>query len=487
MRGLELLRRADVVVFDALANPLLLRETRPDTECIPVRPRDMAEKMSQQQINELLVRKALDGKFVVRLKGGDPYLFGRGAEEAAYIGSRGIACEVVPGVTAGIAVPMAAGIPMTRRDVASTVTFVTGHEDPSKEQPGVDYRAVADLIRCGGSACFYMAAERTGAIAERLQCHGLNPDTPVAAVQWGFTPRQLSIRTTLGAVTGDFERAGLGPPMIMVIGPVAAVEEPGLDFYTNRPLFGRRIIITRTRHQASDLRRLLSEFGAEVLEAPTIELVEPADMGPVDKAIRELDRFDWLVLTSVNGVEALADRMDGLGLDGRHLSGVLVAAIGDATEAALKERLALRADLVPPDYVSESLAEQLIRRGVSGKSILMCRADIARPQLRVMLGQAGAAVTDLAIYESRLTESLDEEVLAALRDADVDWITFTSSSTVKNMVELLGPERELLRGVRIASIGPITSDTVRELGFKVAAEARPSNLQGLVEAIVAAS
>ena len=486
VRGLDMLRRADVVVYDDLANPRLLLKTRPGCEQIPIRPAKQA-RLGQDRINALLVDRAEQGNFVVRLKGGDPYLFGRGAEEVSHVASRGIACEVVPGVTAGIAAPTAAGIPITRRDLASTVTFVTGHEDPAKREPSVDYRGLASLIASGGSVCFYMAMARLSTIAKRLCDHGLKADTAVAVVQWGFTPRQRSVRTTLSAVGDVADRAGLTSPAIIVVGPVAAAANPGLDFYTSRPMFGRRIVITRTRRQASELGDVLHDFGAEVLEAPTIELHEPDNWRRIDEAIRQINQFDWLVLTSVNGVEALARRLEHLALDSRNLAGVHIAVIGDATEHVLKDRLGIVADLVPPSYVGESLAEQLTtRHNVSGKRILMLRADIARTTLHDMLTDAGARITELAIYETRLATSLPDDVVTALRDGTVDWITFTSSSTARNMIELLGPQRDLLERVKTASIGPITSATLRELGCAVDVEAHTSNIRGLVDAMVAA-
>ena len=487
VRGLELLRSADVVIYDSLANPRLRQEAPPDAQHVPVGARGDATKLSQDEINELMLQGARQGKHVVRLKGGDPYLFGRGGEEAEFLGQHGIACEVVPGVTAGIAAPMAAGLPITRRDLASTVTFVTGHEDASKEQAAVDYEALAALIRRGGSVCFYMAMARLGAIARHLQATQLGPDTPVAIVQWGFTPRQRSIRTTLARAESDTADLNLGSPAIVVVGQVAAIDGPGLDFYTRRPLFGRRIVITRTRQQASRLRVMLAEIGADVLEAPTIELVPPSDWTSVDQWIARMDQFDWLLLTSVNGVLALADRLNYLGLDSRHLASVKIGVIGDATEATVYRHLGIRADLVPPHYVSESLAKTLItNHDVRKKRILMLRADLARTDLRRLLTEAGASVTDVTIYETKRPGKLPDDVINALRQGEAHWITFTSSSTAQNMASLLAGETGLLDRVRIASIGPITSRTIRGLGWPVAVEAVPSNLEGLVEAILKA-
>lgn len=485
--GLERLRSAQVVVYDALVNPLLLEEAPAQAQRIDVGKRGGCHKLSQDQINELLLAKAREGKFVVRLKGGDPYLFGRGAEEVSYLARHGIACEVIPGVTSGLAAPAAAGIPVTHRQLASTVTLVTGHEDPTKPASAVDYAALARLAAAGGTLCLYMGAGRLRAITEALIAQGLAPDTPAAVVQWGTLPGQRSVRERLGGLADAVEQAGLGSPAIIVVGAVAGIDEPGLDFFTRRPLFGRRVLITRTRQQASLLRQQLAELGAHVLEAPTIEIVPPERWDEVDRTIRDIARYDWLVLTSINGAAALAERMSALGLDARHLAGVRVAAIGQPTAQAIRQHLGINADLVPTQFVAESLAGELIaQQDMQGKRVLLLRADIARPALPELLTQAGAQVTDLAIYQTRLARELPVDVLEALWQRQVEWVTFTSSSTARNLVQLLGEEANLLESVKIASIGPITSRTVRELGYAVAAEAKRSDIDGLVEAIVEA-
>ena len=488
VRGLEVLKKAQVVAYDALVDKQLLDEALPDSQQIDVGKRARAHRLTQDQTNALLAEKALEGNVVVRLKGGDPYLFGRGAEEVQYLAQRGIACEVVPGVTAGIAAPMTAGIPVTHRELASTVTFVTGHEDPTKSQSAIDYSALAALVDAGGTICFYMGVGRLTEICGVLARHGLKDSLPVAIVEWGTTPKQRSVRTNLSDAPKDAAWSQIKAPAIIVVGPVAGIQGPGLDFFTDRPLFGRRVVITRTRHQASQLRRLLDEQGALTLEAPTIELEPPQDWSAVDHAIQQVGQYDWLVLTSVNGVEALRGRLEYLGLDSRHLGRdgrLKVAAIGDATAAALRDLLHLRADLVPTRFVAESLAGQLIaEHGVAGKRLLLLRADIARPALPKLLRQAGAEVEELVVYHTRIPQCLPEEVLACLREGQVDWVTFTSSSTVKNMIELLRDDQALLKKVRVASIGPITSQTLRDHGLEPAVEAQISTISGLVEAMV---
>ena len=492
-RGLELLRRADVVIYDALANPKLLDEAPPQSEKIDVGKRAGRHRLSQEKINELLVQKAKQttgpnaktaSLLVVRLKGGDPYLFGRGAEEVAYLGRHNVRCEVVPGVTAGIAAPATGGIPVTHRQMASTVTFVTGHEDPTKAESSVDYAALAALLRCGGTICFYMGVGRLEAISQALQCHGCEPTTPLAIVQDGTLPTQRVLRTTLGKVTEDRASAAIAAPAIVVAGQVARIDEPGLDAFMRRPLFGSQVVVTRTRQQASELSSKLAELGANVLEAPTIELAEPVDWAPVDRAIKQIKDFDWLVLTSVNGVAALSRRLDVLKLDARHLAGLLIAVIGDATAKAVRTDLGIAADLMPEHFVAEALAKQLIAQGVAKKKLLLLRADIARPALPKLLGDAGAEVLELAIYETQLAPALPDTVMEGLQAGRIDWVTFTSSSTARNFVELLGAKRAVLGSIKTASIGPITSKTMRELGLEVTVEATTSNIDGLVEAMV---
>ncbi len=485
--GLDRLRRAEVVVYDALANPALLDEAPAAAERIDAGKRARRHRLTQDETNALLVDLAQKGRFVVRLKGGDPYLFGRGAEEAAYLGRHGVSVEVIPGVTSGIAAPALAGIPVTHRAMASTVTFVTGHEDPTKGASAIDYAALAGLIAGGGTACFYMGVGRLGSIVHELISRGLSAETPAAVVQWGTTPRQRQTRGTLASIVADVEREGLGPPAIVVVGQVAGIAEPGLNGFTERPLFGRTVMITRTRRQASGLRRRLEELGAEVLEAPTIELVPPASWEEVDAALLRVREFDWIVLTSENGVDALADRLDALGLDGRHLGATRLAAVGDATAEALSRRLALKADFVPSEFVGESLARELIaQHGARGRRFLLLRADIARPALPEALIKAGGEVTEVTAYQTRVAEALPGSMLEALRGRRVGWVTFTSASTVRNLLQMLGPERELLGSVRLASIGPVTSAALRNAGLEPTVEAATAGVDNLVAAIVAA-
>ncbi|MEX2214101.1 MAG: uroporphyrinogen-III C-methyltransferase [Phycisphaeraceae bacterium] len=486
-RGLELLRAADVVVHDALVLPALLAEAKPDAEVIDVGKRHSDHKLSQDQINALLAAKAGEGRFVVRLKGGDPFVFGRGAEEAQFLHAKGIAVEIVPGVTTGVAAPAMAGIPVTHRDHSSTVTFITGHEGEGEAtggRPRIDYAALGAMVNKGGTLCIYMGISRRGEIVPALLA-ALDGATPAAVVMWGATPRQRVLRTTLNNLLKDLEREGLWAPAIIVLGAVAAIDDIALSAYAARPLFGQRVVITRTRDQASVLRATLTALGAEVLEAPTIRIQPASDKvnTQIEQTLCAIEEYDWLVLTSANGVDAFAQRLDALKLDGRDLANLRIAAIGEATAARLMERLHLRADLVPEKFVAESLAEALIKDTEPGGRFLLLRADIARKALPDLLTQAGMIVDEFATYHTAPAESLPSPVIAALEEGKVDWITFTSSSTVRNLVNLLGPRREILRRVKLASIGPITTQTMRELGLKPAVEAKVSTIEGLVEAM----
>ncbi len=485
VRGLECIRIADVLVYDALANPALLDEAPPHAQKIDAGKRAKEHRLTQDQTNQLLADLALSGKFVVRLKGGDPYLFGRGAEEVEFLASKGVDCEVVPGITSGIAGPMAAGIPVTHRDHASTLTFVTGHEDPTKGASNIDYQALARMIAVGGTACLYMGVGRIGAISATLISYNLPSDTPVAVIQWGSTSKQRSIRTTLAQAEADIAAAGLGPPAMVVIGRVAAIDAPGLDFFTrHRPLLGQRILVTRTRQQASELKASLAALGADVLEAPTIQIQAPDAWDEIDQTVRDAKKFAWIVFTSANGVTAFAERLFASNLDARHLNGIKFACVGQQTADTCRALLSITPDLVPTRQVAESLAGDLIAsQDIKGKDILLFRADIARPGLPLLLAKAGAHVHEVVAYETKPADSLPDDVLKALREKALHWVTFTSASTAANLVTLLGNEKDLLTHVKIASIGPITSQEIRKLGFQVHLESTEASVQGLADAL----
>jgi uroporphyrinogen III methyltransferase/synthase len=491
VRGLKLLEKATVVVFDYLANPQLLRHC-PKAQTVYVGKQASQHAMSQEEINQLLVNLAKEGQRVVRLKGGDPFVFGRGGEECEALAAAGVKFEVVPGITAAIAGPAYAGIPVTHREMNSSFTLVTGHEkegdyrDPTEKAlaSSIDWGALAKLP----CIAFYMGVKALPVICKRLIEQGMDGGMPAACIQWGTTAKQRTVVGTVGDLAEKVSEAKLTPPAITIVGRVVSLRET-INWFETRPLFGETIVVTRTRQQASDLSEKLEELGARVIEAPTIEISPPKDWKVVDGALRAMGNFDWVIFTSANGVAHTKERLAAIGLDSRAFGGAKIAAVGEATAEAIGECLNLRVDLCPAAFVAEALGEELKRRGeVSGKRFLMLRADIARAVLAEQLQKAGAAeVADVAVYETKAVSSLPPAVNEALKERAVNWVTFTSSSTAKNFVKLLGKNYlEKLAGVGIASIGPITTATLKELGMAPTAVAEDANLDGLVEAISSA-
>jgi uroporphyrinogen III methyltransferase/synthase len=500
VRGAELLASADVVIYDALVNPALLRHC-PRAEKIFAGKQAAVHFMKQDEINALLIEHARAGKCVVRLKGGDPFVFGRGGEECEALAAEQLRFEVVPGITAAIAAPAYAGIPVTHRDFNSSFTFITGHEkeeeyreaDAKTRAPGagsdIDW-AVAAKLPC---LAFYMGVKSLPRICAKLIEHGMNADTPAATIYRGTTPRQRTVVGTIGNLPQRVAAAQIAPPAMTIIGQVVSLRDT-MNWFESRPLFGQTVVVTRTREQASDLTEQLAELGAHVIEAPTIEVVPSENSSEADAVLRGMDKraesFDWIIFTSQQGVSHAKRRLFELGLDVRVFGQAKIAAIGDATAKAIREQLGLRVDVCPEKFVAEALAEALIEVGkVTGKRFLLLRADIARPILRERLEQAGATeVRDVAIYETRLAGSLPAELLQALDARQVNWVTFTSSSTAKNFLALLGDDyRRRLEGVHLASIGPITTNALRESGLEPTVQAETYNIAGLLEAIIKGS
>jgi uroporphyrinogen III methyltransferase/synthase len=493
VRGRTLLDQADVVIYDYLSNPRLLSYC-PQAETIYVGKKAAAHSMSQDQINALLVEKARAGKRVVRLKGGDPFVFGRGGEECEALAQAGIQFEVVPGITAAIAGPAYAGIPVTHRDFNSSFTLITGHEkeeeykesesrarDAAVGSSDLDWASIAKLP----CIAFYMGVKALPRICEKLIAHGTSPDTPAATIQWATTPKQRTVVGTLRDIVQRVTEAKIGAPAITIIGRVVEMRQT-INWFESRPLFGQTVVVTRTRQQASDLSMQLEALGARVIEAPTIELVAPKDFTEADHAIAAAAHFDWIIFTSANGVRFTRARLDAMERDVRIFGDADIAAIGDATADAIRRELALHVNLCPDEFVAEALVHALEGRGqIAGHKFLLLRADIARPILRKQLKAKGAAdVRDVAIYETQRAEKLPDELLAALDAGEVNWITFTSSSTVKNFVELLGDRATKLKNVKLASIGPITSQTLCEVGLNPTVEASTYNIDGLLESLV---
>jgi uroporphyrinogen III methyltransferase / synthase len=482
VKGVRCMREADAVVYDRLAPEALLKYARPEAEKIYVGKRPGNPTMSQEEINDLLVELGRIGKTVVRLKGGDPYIFGRGGEEALALIEAGLPFAVVPGVTSGVAAPAYAGIPVTHRHISTSVAFVTGHEDPTKGRTDVDWDKLANSAE---TLVLYMGVGRLAEISAGLIRAGRTPNTPVACVRWGTVPKQRTVTGTLEDIADRVAEAGLKPPAIIVVGEVVALREAGLDWYERRPLFGRRVVVTRARSQAGELSAELERLGAEVYEFPTIEIVPPEDFGPLEDAIRELDSFDWLVYTSVNGVEAFMERLRHHGFDLRAVPrGAKVAAIGPATAERL-EKVGLRVDVVPGEYRAEALIDALGTGSLAGQRVLIPRARVAREILPEKLREAGAEVVVPPAYESVPSSEGREELSLRLQAGEVDCVTFTASSTVENFVGAFGEEEaaRLLSGTRVACIGPITADTARKRGLRVDAGADEYTIPGLVEAV----
>ena len=437
----------------------------------------------QEEINALLVELGRVGKTVVRLKGGDPYVFGRGGEEALALTEAGLPFEVVPGVTSGTAAPAYAGIPVTHRGISTSVAFVTGHEDPAKDRPDVDW---ARLANGADTLVLYMGVGRLREISFELISAGRSPETPVAVIRWGTLPEQRTVKGTLEDIADRVAEANLRPPAITVVGDVVSLRGAGLDWYERRQLFGRRVVVTRARAQAGELSEKLERLGAEVLEFPTIEVRPPGDFGPLDEAVADLDSFDWVIFTSVNGVDAFLDRLAHHGLDLRAVPrGAKIAAIGPATAQRLRQA-GLRVDVVPEEFRAEALIEAIAGDSLAGRRVLIPRARVAREVLPDRLREAGAEVVVPPAYVTVPSSEGKDELAKELDAGRVDCVTFTASSTVENFVGAFGAKEaaRLLSATRVACIGPITADAARGCGIRVDAEAREYTMAGLIAAVV---
>lgn len=481
VKGKECIQTADVIIYDYLASPALLKYARKSAELIYVGKKGGDHTLSQDQINDLIVEKAKTGATVTRLKGGDPFIFGRGGEEAEVLFKAGLSFEIVPGVTSAIAAPAYAGIPLTHRKLSSTVAFVTGHEDPKKEETRVNWPALATGI---GTLVFFMGVKNLPLITHQLMTHGKPPDTPVALIRWGTTPSQITVSGTLDTIVAKVRAARLKAPALIVVGDVVNLR-PILKWFEKRPLLGKRIVVTRARQQASDLVKRLSDLGAECLEFPTIAIIPPRDPEPLNQAVANLSIYDWIVFTSVNGVTHFFEQLFAAGRDVRALSHKQTAAIGPATAEQLRA-FGLTSDIVPETYRAESVVAAFKELDLKGKKILLPRAREARPVLPVELTKMGAEVDEIAAYETLTVTENADDLIRALADKGVDLITFTSSSTVKNFKALLPSDnfQKLMQGVIIASIGPITTDTAKKLDFDVHISAEPYTIPALVDAIV---
>jgi uroporphyrinogen III methyltransferase/synthase len=472
-KGRQLLAAANSILYDNLANEHLLKLAPKDCERIYVGKKKSVHAFQQEEICAMMIDRARQGLTVVRLKGGDPFIFGRGGEEVEALAEAGIPFEVVPGVTSPLGIAAYSGIPLTHRAHNKVLTFVTGHD-----VHGIDWSKVGQ----SETLVIFMGIFSIREIAAEIQRHGRSGDTPAVAVRWGTRPDQETVSGTLGTIADRIEEAQLKPPATVIIGEVVALRER-LDWFEKLPLFGRKIVVTRAVDQAAELSNRLRALGADAIELPVISLEPPADPAPLDRAIERLSSYDWLIFTSVNGVRFFMDRLDRSPQDLRSLK-ARICAIGPATRRAVED-LHLKVDLMPEEYVAESLVKAFAPENLAGKRVLLPRAAIARDVIPAELTKLGAQVDVVEAYRNVVpTEATARarEIFAGERTPD--WITFTSSSTVKNLLAIAG--REALEGVRIASIGPVTSSTLCSHGLQVDAEAKQFTVDGLVEAILAA-
>ena len=478
VKGLSRLQEAEVIVYDRLVDRRILGKVGIGAELVYVGKGPGQRAMEQEELNRYIVDRALEGKVVARLKGGDPFVFGRGGEEAQALALAGVPFEVVPGVTSAVAAPAYAGIPLTHRDMASSFIVVSGSEDPAKDESSVQWGALA---RSGGTLVVLMGWSALENITGTLIKEGMEPSTPVALVRWGTEPYQRTVTGTLHNIARRGVDAGLSPPVVAVIGPVVDLRNE-VRWFDKKPLFGKRVLVTRSRTQMSVLSEMLAEEGAQPIELPTIEFSDVEDYSPLDSAIAALHTYSWVVFTSANGVEAFFSRMGVLGGDSRAFGGVKVAAIGPATAAALAQR-GIMADFVPDKYVSEAIVQHMESVDLKGARVLLPRADIGREELAEGLARLEAQVEQVCVYRTVMPQDSRGKAVCLLRDGNIDMVTFTSSSTVRNLLDLLDGDRLLLQGVKIACIGPITARTAQELGLRVDIIAQEYTVPGLVRAM----
>ncbi len=477
VKGLRCLEGAEVVVYDRLMDPALLQAAPETAELVFVGKERGRQALIQAEINQLIVDRASEGKSVVRLKGGDPFVFGRGGEEALALAQNNVPFEVVPGITSAVAAAAYAGIPVTHRRVASCFTVVSGSEDPAKPNSAVPWDVLA---RTGGTLVVLMGWAALESILLKLQEEGMPSETPVALVQWGTWTKQRTVTGTVADVLVRGKDAGLAPPVIAVIGEVVRLRDQ-IRWFDNGPLAGKKVLITRSRTQASKFRSMMEELGAQPLELPSIEIAPLLDYSELDDTLTRLSEFNWAIFASANGVDAVFDRLEQQGRDARSLANLTVGAIGPATAEALL-RHGIRADFIPRRSVSEEVVGELSDREWLGVPVFLPGADIGRNVLAQGLSSLGAAVEQVAVYRTVTPEGSGKKARQMLRDG-VDAVTFTSSSTVRNLVDILDGEKQLLESSLVACIGPITAATAREVGLRVDLVAEQHTVEGLVESL----
>jgi len=483
IKAKECLENGDVIIYDNLANRAFLKYARENAEKVYVGKTGGCHSKSQDEINQLIVEKAKQGLSIVRLKGGDPFIFGRGGEEAEELVKAGIAFEIVPGITSAIAVPAYAGIPLTHRDYTSTVAFITGHEDPTKEESSIDWEKLSTGV---GTLVFLMGVGNLAGIAEKLTSHGRPKETPIAVIERGTVPEQRTITGTLENIDRLAGEAGIRPPAIIVVGEVVGLRQ-SLNWFEARPLFGKRIVVTRAREQASEFLSLLSGLGAECLEFPSIEIVPPENWNALDRAIKDLETYQWLLFTSVNGVKYFFERLDHHQKDVRDLKGIKVGAIGPKTAAAISKK-GIKADLVPKEYRAEAIIQEMGKQEIKGAKILLPRAEKAREILPRELESQGAEVDVITAYRTMKPDQDLGKIKEMLKQGQIDMVTFTSSSTVTNFIEMFEPDLDSLRRwmqkVTVACIGPITAEKAKEKGLSVDIMPKDYTIESLSKGIL---
>lgn len=473
--GMRLLESADVVVHDRLIDRKLIARSRPDAEIIDVGKAVGEQSDAQQGINEILIAKARSGMKVVRLKGGDPFIFGRGGEEAQILYEAEVPFEVVPGVSSVVAAPAYAGIPLTHRDISSSVTIVTGSKSSQSIDVDWDSLAISDT-----TLVILMGWDNFDEIVGCLLDAGKDKSTPVALIQWGSEPYQRTLVGTLGDIKKNVDASDMGPPVVIVVGDVVRLRDK-LRWFDKGPLFGKRVLVTRSESQAGSLARLLYQEGAHVHEIPTIRVEPLEDKSSLDNCIKLLDSFDWIIFTSSNAVEIFFSRLNELGMDSRILYTVKIAAIGSATASDILDK-GINPDFIPEGFISESVVLGLSEFGVRGANVLIPGAFVRRDTIFKGLEKLGASVTEVPIYTNSVPDGAAEKIQEVFKTG-LDIITFTSGSTIKNLIEILDGDVRFFSGVTVATIGPVTSSTALEYGIKVDIEATEHTVVGLVDSI----
>jgi len=474
VKGAQGIARADVIIYDHLVSEELLSCARKDARLIYAGKKGGDHTLPQKEINRLLVAEAQAGHTVARLKGGDPFIFGRGGEEAETLAAAGIPFEIIPGVTAAVAVPAYAGIPLTHRGLTSTLAFVTGHEDPTKEKSDIDWQALAGI----GTLVFFMGVKNLPQIAAALIAHGKDPRTPAALIRWGTTVDQQTLTGVLADIADKAAAQGFTPPSLLVVGSVVALRET-LNWFENRPLFGKGVVITRPEAQAKSFAALLHEQGARAIHFPTIQIVPPESWAALDEALERLADYAWIVFTSANGVRFFCQRLHEQGRDIRELKNIRICTIGPAT-AGILSAMGIKVDLIPEEYISEGVVKAFHGQDISGTRILLPRAAQARDVIPAGLEKMGAQVDVVAVYRTVSSGRHLEELDRLVKEGKVDVITFTSPSTVTYFQEIMGRDYSLPPPVKIAAIGPVTAAAVHKAGLKADILQETYTIEGLV-------